>query len=153
MTDTTQNTTSLKNEGQLYTVSMLEPGDAGLFDKQLGELAHVQLTLLMQVGQLSMNELARKASSPKEDAGHSPTKAELKMANAALRALRSKGFVDDRQNLFSITKTGQDAPERYPDQFSKLFVQRELLEISGDVEKPVKSGWGALRHAISRRRG
>jgi len=86
---------------------MLEPGDAGLFVKQLGELAHVQLTLLTQVGQLSMNDLARKANPAKGDAGHSPTKAELKMVNAALRALVSRGFVDERKKLFSISKTGR----------------------------------------------
>ena len=62
---------------------MLEPEDAGLFDKQLGELAHVQLRLLAHLGPLSRNHLARKAIEADGVTSHSTSTAGLKMANAA----------------------------------------------------------------------
>jgi hypothetical protein len=130
---------------------MLQPGDAGLFDNQLGQLAHAQLKLLTQGVPLSMNQLASRAYDTLVDFDPSPTKDDLKMANAALRALRSKGFVGEKSKLFIITKTGQDAIERYPDQFLPLFVQRELLNYTDTSFTPVKKGWGNLRERISRR--
>lgn len=54
---------------------MLEPGDAGLFDRQLGELAHAQLRLLSRLGPLSRNDLAHKATEAEgvpENAFHPP---------------------------------------------------------------------------------
>lgn len=120
---------------------MLEPGDAGLFDKQLGELAHIQLSLLAQLGPSSMNHLARKAIEAVGVTSHSASTRDLKMANAALRALSSKGFVAEHRKLFSITRSGQDALERYPDSFSPLFIQQELLNLEGSTASPVTRGW------------
>lgn len=151
MTDTTQNTTSFKVEGQLYTESMLEPGDAGLFDKQLGELAHVQLGLLLRDGPSSMNQLARSSITGLESSLVTTTKARLRLANASLRVLVSKGFVEENHQVFRISQRGIDALERYPDEFSPLFVQRELLVTSETHESPIKSGWGNLRGKLSRR--
>lgn len=152
MTDTTQNTTSFKVEGQLYTDSMLEPGDAGLFDKQLGELAHVQLRLLAQLGPSSRNHLARKANEADGVAGNSDSNSTPKMANAALRALSAKGFFDEQRKLFSISQSGQDALERYPDSFSPLFIQRELLSFDESKVTTVTRGWGGLKNKLSRRK-
>ena len=131
---------------------MLEPGDAGLFDKQLGELAHVQLSLLAQLGPLSRNHLARKATEAENRPSHSTLTSGLKMANAALMALSAKGFVDEQRNLFSITRSGQDALERYPDSFSPPFLQRELLSFDESKVTPVTRGWGGLKGKLSRRK-
>ena len=131
---------------------MLEPGDAGLFDKQLGELAHVQLRVLSQLGPLSMNQLARNAVEANRVASHSTSISSLKMANAALRALSAKGFVDEQRKLFSITRSGQDALERYPDSFSPLFIERELLSFDESKATPVTPGWGELKSKLSRRK-
>lgn len=131
---------------------MLEPGDAGLFDKQLGELAHVQLRLLVQLGPLSRNHLARKATEAEVVTGHSTSSSGLKMANAALRAVYAKGFADEQGKLFSITRSGRDALERYPDYFSPLFIQRELLSFDESKGTPVTRGWGGLKSRLSRRK-
>ncbi len=131
---------------------MLEPGDAGLFDKQLGELAHVQLRLLAQLGLFSRNDLARKATEAEGLDSNSNPNSRLKIANAALRALNSKGFVDEQRKLFSITRSGQDALERYPDSFSPLFIQRELLSFDESKVAPVTRGWGVLKGKQSRRK-
>lgn len=131
---------------------MLEPGDAGLFDKQLGELAHIQLSLLAQLGPLSRNHLARKANEAENGPSPSNSTSGLKMANAALRALSAKGFVDEQRKLFSITQSGQDALERYPDSFSPLFIQRELLSFDESKVSPVTRGWDGLKSKLSRRR-
>ena len=131
---------------------MLEPGDAGLFDKQLGELAHVQLSLLSQFGPLSRNQLARKAIQVDGVLSYSTSNNGLKMANAALRALDAQGFVDEQSNLFSITSSGKDALERYPDAFSPLFIQRELLRFEESKVTPIGRGWGGLRSKLSRRK-
>lgn len=131
---------------------MLEPGDAGLFDRQFGELAHVQLRLLTQLGPLSRNHLARKAIEADGAASHPISTSGLKMANAALRALSAKGFVDEQRKLVSITRSGQDALERYPDSFSPLFLQKELLGFDESRVTPVTRGWDGLRSKLSRRR-
>jgi hypothetical protein len=131
---------------------MLEPGDAGLFDKQLGELAHVQLSLLTQFGPLSRNQLARQAIQVDGVLSDSISKNGLEMANAALRALHAKGFVNEHHNLFRITPSGQDALERYPDSFSPLFIQRELLSFEESKVTPVTRGWGGLKTKLSRRK-
>jgi hypothetical protein len=131
---------------------MLEPGDAGLFDDELGELAHVQLRLLTQGGPMSRNHLARKAVKAAGESRNSSPAGGLKMANAALRALCVKGFVDERKNLFTVTESGQDALERYPDNFSPLFVSRELLNFEEPTVASVNRGWGGLKNKLSRRK-
>jgi hypothetical protein len=74
------------------------------------------------------------------------------MANAALRALDSKRFVLFNLKHYQVTERGLQALERYPDSFSSLFVQRELLAASNYDQAPVQPGWGGLMNKKSRRR-
>ena len=129
---------------------MLKPGDEGLFDKQVGELAHVQLRLLAQMGPLSKNELARNAIEVEGASSYSSLKEGVKLANAALGVLAVKSFVNEKRNLFTINQSGHNALERYPNGFSPLFVQSELLSFDESTVTPVERGWGGLRNKISR---
>lgn len=133
-------------------MAMLEPGDEGLFHKQLGELAHVQLRLLAQVGPLSRNQLARNAIKVGGVSGFSSLNEGVELANAALRVLVAKSFVNEKRSLFTITQSGHDALERFPNGFSPLFVQSELLSFDESEAAPVEQGWVVLKSKPSRRK-
>jgi hypothetical protein len=134
-------------------MSMLQSGDSEVFDEKLGRLAHIQLRLLQTKGPATLQALATQAIELVDDGTSSLTLKEAsKMANAALRALDSKRFVLFNLKHYQVTERGLQALERYPDSFSSMFVQRELLAASNNDQIPIQSGWGSLMNKKSRRR-
>ena len=126
--------------------------DSEQFDAELGILAHCQLQSLKHNGRMTMNALAKRALElPLDASSHLSSNPTLSMANAALRVLANKGFVREKLSYFEITPSGLHALERYPDSFSKLFVERELLNPSETRTPVVSSGWKAFRRTQSRR--
>jgi hypothetical protein len=132
---------------------MSQSGDSEVFDEKLGRLAHIQLRLLQIKGPATLQALATQAIELVDDGTSNLTlKESLKMANAALRALDSKRFVIAHMRHYQATQKGLQALERYPDSFSSLFVQLELLAAPNYDQVPVQSGWGGLMNKKSRRR-
>jgi len=132
---------------------MLQSGDSEVFDEKLGRLAHIQLGLLQTKGPATLQALATQAIELVDDGASNLTLKEAsKMANAALRALDSKRFILVHLQHYQVTEKGLQALERYPDSFSSMFVQRELLAASNNDQTPIQSGWGGLMNKKSRRR-
>lgn len=101
------------------------------WERAMGRLAHSTLLLLRDGGSRTKFELGRFASehsAGKESAaGLDLSLLTTKLANVALGHLVKAGFAAESQKKYNITGSGLDALGRYPDVFSPLFVQRELV--------------------------
>lgn len=101
------------------------------WQRAMGRLAHSTLLLLQEGGSRTKFELGRFASeysSGKEGpTGLDKSLLTTKLANVALGHLVKAGFAAESKNMYGVTESGLDALERYPDVFSPLFLQRELL--------------------------
>jgi hypothetical protein len=97
----------------------------------VGRLAHSTLLLLKEGEAKSKFELGRFASEhatlKESTSGLDAYLLTAKVANVALGHLVKAGFVTESKKKYSIAESGLDALERYPDVFSPLFVQREML--------------------------
>ncbi|MEY4989916.1 MAG: hypothetical protein RIS08_142 [Actinomycetota bacterium] len=101
------------------------------WESAMARLAHSTLLLLREGDSKSKFELGRFASEhcrlKDSSSGTDGSLLTLQLANVALGHLVRAGLVKESQRKFSISESGIYALERYPDVFSTLFVQRELL--------------------------
>lgn len=101
------------------------------WEDAIAKLAHATLLLLREGKDRTRFELGRFASEYSTRAnsvsGQGSGLYKPKNANVALKHLVDHGFVDETNKRFRATPKGLQALERYPDVFSALFVQRELL--------------------------